>query len=178
MSKPKIKINFLRIVIFSIMALIFLFLIYIDAFSHVRPDITDKLYGNNKVLNNILIIKIDDNSLQKIGRWPWDREIHANLLSKLNNSKYVALDISFFEESNEKSDSTLQREVYHNHNVILASEISGSFILNPIFESKHGYVNVITESDGVVRRVSKSLHESELPFSFVLYKEYLNLKNT
>ena len=33
--------------------------------------------------NHIAIIAIDDQSIANIGRWPWSREVHATMLSKL-----------------------------------------------------------------------------------------------
>ncbi|MEK6872582.1 MAG: adenylate/guanylate cyclase domain-containing protein [Nanoarchaeota archaeon] len=171
MKKPNIKINFLNTFIFIILLIILFFLIYIDAFYHVRPDITDKLYGNQVPLDNILIIKIDSDGLQKIGRWPWDRKVLADLINNINEAKSIGIDISLFEISNPKSDAELQNAISKKENVVLASEVSDSLLLKPIFEVKHGYVNIITDSDGIVRFVSTKLHNKELPFTFEIYRQ-------
>ena len=169
MKKLNIKINFINASVFIILLIIFFFLIYIDAFSHVRPDITDKLYGNQAPLDNILIVKIDDKSLQKIGRWPWDRKVLADLINNINGAKSIGIDISLFEPS--KSDAELQNAISKKDNIILASEISDSLLLKPIFEAKHGYVNIITDSEGIVRFVSTKLHDKELTFAFEIYRQ-------
>lgn len=47
----------------------------------------------------IVIVAIDDESIQNIGRWPWPRGIIANLISKISfcNPKVIGLDILFSE---------------------------------------------------------------------------------
>ncbi len=171
MKKPNTKINFLNVSIFLILMIIFFFLIYIDAFSHIRPDITDKLYGNQAPLDNILIVKIDDESLQKMGRWPWDRKILSDLINNIDNAKSIGVDISLFEPS--KNDVELENTLSKKEKVVLASEISDSLLLKPIFKTKHGYVNVITDSDGVVRSITNN-HNKELPFAFEIYRQSSN----
>lgn len=49
--------------------------------------------------NNIAIIAIDDQSIANIGRWPWSREIHANMIDKLSKShaKVIGQTVYFLE---------------------------------------------------------------------------------
>ena len=49
--------------------------------------------------DDIVIIAIDEQSLRELGRWPWSRRIHAELIRKLSaaNPKAIALDIVFAE---------------------------------------------------------------------------------
>ena len=43
-------------------------------------------------------------SIEKIGKWPWDRSIFAELLKKTEDAKIIGLDLSLFEpSSNDKS---------------------------------------------------------------------------
>ena len=87
---------------------------------------SDRLYGNKEPLDNILIIEIDDESINKIGRWPWDRSVHSELLKKLNNSKVIGIDISFFEESDD--DFSLEETLSSMDNVVLAAEINENIL--------------------------------------------------
>jgi len=50
--------------------------------------------------NKIVLAAIDDESLKHIGRWPWTRTVHAELLKKLKifGAKTVAFDVFFSEE--------------------------------------------------------------------------------
>ncbi|HPF78625.1 MAG TPA: adenylate/guanylate cyclase domain-containing protein, partial [Alphaproteobacteria bacterium] len=50
--------------------------------------------------NDVVIIDIDENSLRKIGQWPWPRDIVADLITKLDKlgAKVIAFDMVFAEE--------------------------------------------------------------------------------
>ena len=58
---------------------------------------------------DILIIAIDETSLRAIGRWPWPREVHTQLLRRLASAKprAVALDILFTEPADQETDDQL-----------------------------------------------------------------------
>lgn len=59
----------------------------------------------------IVIIEIDDNSLGKIGAWPWPRSVHAKLLNQLLKvePKNIAINILFSEPSEDtKQDQALE----------------------------------------------------------------------
>ena len=51
------------------------------------------------VPDDIIIIAIDDESLNDLGRWPWPRSTHARLINKLNLEapRAIGLDIIFSE---------------------------------------------------------------------------------
>ena len=49
--------------------------------------------------DRIAIIAIDDQSIANIGRWPWSREVHANMIDKLSEAKAkVVANTTFFFE--------------------------------------------------------------------------------
>lgn len=50
--------------------------------------------------DNVVIVAIDNDSIRSIGRWPWNRGVIAELLTKINNAKprTVGLNILFSEE--------------------------------------------------------------------------------
>ena len=76
-----------RNITFAIVSVIFLILILFNAFAPIQAKITDSLHGKKNVLNNIVIITIDDESINSIGRWPWDRSVYADMLGKIQNPK-------------------------------------------------------------------------------------------
>ncbi|MBF0361711.1 MAG: adenylate/guanylate cyclase domain-containing protein [Oligoflexia bacterium] len=53
-----------------------------------------------KTDDTMILMAIDDESLNKIGRWPWSRSTIANIIKKLNTfgAKVVAFDVIFSEE--------------------------------------------------------------------------------
>lgn len=55
---------------------------------------------------NVLLVGIDEPSLEKFGRWPWLRERHADLckLLALNDASVVAFDLLFTEASTQEDD--------------------------------------------------------------------------
>ena len=64
----------------------------------------------------IAIVGIDDASLQKVGRWPWSREVQTRLFSKVKEAgpRVVALDIVFAEKEESAAVQTianLRREI-------------------------------------------------------------------
>lgn len=155
--------------VFLIIFLIFSVLIYSNAFIHVRSVLADRFYGGRAVLDNVVIVKIDDSSIQKIGRWPWSRDVFAALLEKVKTAKVVGVDVSFFEPS--KNDAVLRDKIGAMNNVVLASEIVGGVLYRPIFAGNFGYVNILTDDDGVTRSVDFSAQQSVFPFAFEIYKK-------
>jgi adenylate cyclase len=155
--------------------LLFVILIVANSFSYIGSLMSDKLYGNQLTLDSVLIINIDDASINKIGRWPWDRAVYSDLLTKLKDAKAVGIDVSFFEPS--ANDKALSSKLNSMNNVVLASEINNNVFFKPIFNSTSGYVNLVTDSDGITRAVKVGLSNSSLPFAFEVYKKY-SQKNT
>ena len=49
-------------------------LLFFGFFHTWQVALSDVLYNEKSPLEDILIIEIDDKSLQEVGRWPWDRE--------------------------------------------------------------------------------------------------------
>ena len=81
---------------------------------------------NPKISPDILIVGIDDRSLDKFGRWPFPRYTHANMINYLSRIKYthereraLFLDIFFVEPSNPTHDALLVESIKENSRVFL-----------------------------------------------------------
>ena len=81
--------------------------------------------------NDIVLAAIDDHSLNKIGRWPWTRTIHAKIIDKLKifGAKIIAFDVFY-------SEPELACNAESPDNVLAASiksfqEIPGNKIILP-----------------------------------------------
>jgi adenylate cyclase len=63
-------------------------------------DLRFSLKGNQPTVSPLLHIDIDDQSLAKLGRWPWPRSYHAKLLAILKEcqARSVLFDVLFMEE--------------------------------------------------------------------------------
>ncbi|MBS3085537.1 adenylate/guanylate cyclase domain-containing protein [Candidatus Pacearchaeota archaeon] len=158
----------LGLVVFFFLIILFSLLILSNSLSHFRSILSDNLHGGKKPLENIIIVKIDDYSIEKIGKWPWDRSIFAELLKKTEDAKIIGLDLSLFEPSS--NDKSLIKALKEMNNVVLASELTEEGLNAPIFNlPHHGYVNLNADSDGVIRSIEK-YDVDYLPFSFAIYK--------
>jgi diguanylate cyclase (GGDEF)-like protein/PAS domain S-box-containing protein len=67
--------------------------------------------GSRAPAEDIVIVAIDEQSLRDMGRWPWSRHVHAELVRKLAaaGAKAVALDIIFAEP--DRDDPTADQEL-------------------------------------------------------------------
>ena len=116
---------------------------------------------------DLVILAIDNKSLEAIGRWPWDRSVHAGILEKLGrvHPRVLAIDVNFSEVQDLDNDSQLNTALERaNFPVVLASEAiyvknsdEPQRFLKPLkyFYPKpnvsSGHVNVISASDGLIR---------------------------
>ena len=157
---------------FTLLFIIFTTLISLNTFSHIRATLTDRLYGDKPVLDNIIIIAIDDDSIQKIGRWPWTRIVFSELIEKIKEAKAIGIDVSFFEHSS--SDAQLEATLKKNNNIVLAAEINNDKNYQPIFNTTSGFANLLTDSDGVTRHVALTKIQDTLPFAFFIFKKSWN----
>jgi diguanylate cyclase (GGDEF)-like protein/PAS domain S-box-containing protein len=116
---------------------------------------------------NIAIVAIDEESFKVLGRWPWSRGVHAELIRRLTSidNKVVALDILFSEaqKTDPYADHLLAQAIAAHGHVIfpvapIAAADSESITLAqplPLFSEQavFGHVDVELDSDGVARRV-------------------------
>src|SRR6202790_4056433 len=68
-----------------------------------------RIRGPLAVPDDIAIVAIDDPSLAKLGRYPWRRNLTAEMLNQLSlaHPKVIALDVLFSETTNDADDSGL-----------------------------------------------------------------------
>lgn len=70
--------------------------------------------------DDIVVVAIDQKSLHSLGRWPWPREMHAQLLERLQPARVVALDLLLSEPSpNPLSDQALAAAMAQHGRVYL-----------------------------------------------------------
>jgi adenylate cyclase len=124
---------------------------------------------------HIVVIGIDDESLEAIGRFPWDRRVYAELLHQLNQPGYepksISFDISFDEASDPDADAALAEALNQYDNVVLPvvgimeqvtrqadvkSYLTAYHIRTPYNRFAEqvnlAHINAILDRDGVIRR--------------------------
>jgi len=83
-------------------------------------DLLFKLRGEQEVFEDVVLIDIDDRSLEYLGKWPWPRDVHARIIRYLNELgvKAVVFDVLFTEMDPVKSSQViLTRETKKAGNV-------------------------------------------------------------
>ena len=117
---------------------------------------------------DILIVAIDDASIDAIGRWPWSRQIHADMIARIaaGHPRAIAYDVLFTEAADPRDDAALARAVHGAGRVVLPIllEIPGPngadvAVKRPIAALRQagadiGHSNVAVDRDGVLRRVA------------------------
>ncbi|RXG97807.1 EAL domain-containing protein [Bradyrhizobium zhanjiangense] len=133
----------------------------------LRNALTDLRFAwqSRAASGNVVVVAIDAPSIDQIGVWPWPRQLHAELLHRLEaaGAQDVAFDVDFSTPSDPASDKAFVKAL---------RDVGGSTVL-PSFkqpapnggaahinhplkpfsnQSWPAVVNVAVESDGLVRR--------------------------
>lgn len=75
--------------------------------------------GASSAPPEVVIIAIDEKSINEIGRWPWPRRTTAGLIKRLKYAKAVGLDIVFSETESSDADRALAAAIEDAGNVVL-----------------------------------------------------------
>ena len=122
---------------------------------------------------DVIIIAVDEASLDKYGAWPWSRCLHARLLEKINSSKAAGLDFLFPEFTS--CDEKLSHALAAGPPTVLAvAKNSFGNIIRPAKTIKNysglGHVDVRLGTSGVVRRAILK-YEPDVPcFALAMLK--------
>ncbi len=179
---------FILTVVFSSGLLVDLELLTYDYRLILKNIFTDRMEDEN-----IVLIKIDNKSIEELGSWPWSRDIHAHLIETLNknNVELIAFDILFDRKKDFTTDQQFLETLKKYNNVILASSLNLNMIRTPLetkiftdkinypyFEFEEyahtGYINLISDHDGKIRRVfaTENITNEINSFSMKIFKLY------
>lgn len=115
----------------------------------------------------VVVVAIDDASLQTLGRWPWSRKRHAQLLDRLTamEARAVGLDLLFPEQQTDdpQADVLLAQALARNDRTVLVVAPVQLTPSDPISEmlpipelaaaaKAMGHVDVELDRDGLCRR--------------------------
>lgn len=124
--------------------------------------------GIQKAHPDIVIVEIDDPSIQAVGQWPWPRGIHAVLLDLLKqyNPRAIYFDVLFTEPSpTPAEDEKLAYALEKSVNLVLpfyyySVKPFGAFFPISLFRESVrgiGFATIDPEPDGHVRRMRISV---------------------
>lgn len=168
-----------KIIAVIIIILAMSFLYYNQVLYNMERSVTDRVtIEPTKVDSRIKILAIDDESLAKIGKWPWPRNVVAELADKLltNGALAVWPDIYYSDKSqNPAEDQALANVVAKYPNFYLpiyfdleTRKINHQVVVErlekpiiPIDPKQTGHINVIPDDDRVVRQVMLGISDKE-----------------
>ncbi len=155
-------------------ALILLLIALLTTQSGILGRVDNLLYDLGQRLHtrpppaDIVIVAIDENSLSKLGRWPWSRRLHAALVDRLKDdgARVIGLDLVFAEPdtADQPADAELAAAVQRAGNVVLpvlleSSRVNGQLLetlpLPQLLEQNValGRVHVELDQDGIARSI-------------------------
>lgn len=117
---------------------------------------------------DLVIVGIDEYSLREIGRWPWDRKVHAQLINRLTEmgARAILVDLILSEpdRNNPNSDLALVQAMAANGHVYLPVHVeqlrAGGQLIEVLPYAPFaraaaglGHVDLELDSDGVARSV-------------------------
>ena len=71
----------------------------LNPFSSLKSRSIDLLFGEMPSSGDIILVKIDDRSVDRIGQWPWPRAVLASLIPRIENASVIGIDVSLGESS-------------------------------------------------------------------------------
>ena len=178
----------------SLFALFGLFL-FMNSFETADLRSQDFLYQQERPTSpDIVIIAIDDESLSMLGRWPWPRDYHGELIRQLSEGEpaAIAFDVIFVEPSAlPEDDAYLVAMTEEAGNVVIPAYgafgataqrgmLEAQALFTPFTELEQaaaavGHINTLISNDGIVRRtVVQFAWQEEIinSFAFETYNRY------
>ena len=152
------------------LVLMILFLVYADwlwRWDQVIYDTQFRVWSTPPP-EDIIIVAIDDASMSQLGRWPWSRGVHAELVKRLTSAgaRAIALDIIFAEKDRRdpQGDQKLIDAVAASGRVVLPVVIEPNRLGGQLVEtlpmpalteaaSALGHAHIDLDPDGIARRV-------------------------
>jgi PAS domain S-box-containing protein len=136
----------------------------LDPLEHQWSDARQRLLTRSAT-SEIVIVAIDASSLQRIGIWPWPRDLHARVLDRLvaAGARIVAFDVDFSARSTAAGDQAFEDALRRaGGRAVLAafrqrSSPDSTFVLSEPLPRFKRYAavasaNVRPDSDGRIRR--------------------------
>ncbi len=140
-------------------------------FERFEMDIYDawfRLRGVHSPGDQVVVIAMDEASIEKLGPVPWPRSIHSELLEKLNQARVVAFDLIFDVPTTPVEDQALAAAATEHGRVVLAAKFNFERDANgemvQVFTQPQpgaveimsgakevGFINMPTDDDGVIR---------------------------
>jgi signal transduction histidine kinase/CHASE2 domain-containing sensor protein len=146
-------------------------------FDRYAQDSLMRARGTLPAPDDIVIVAIDEPSIARLGQFPWERDLTAQILNTISPAqpKAIALDVLYAEPTEPEDDQALTEAVKQAGNVVLGEQLIETKIsltethsswLGLVPEIKNaaagtGHVHVPTEQDGTARELMLRLADDE-----------------
>jgi signal transduction histidine kinase len=147
-------------------AVAILFLSWTTYFSQLNStayDFTLRLAGPVPAKSPTTIVAVDDESLQRIGAWPWSREKLAGLIDGIEAAKprAIAVDLILDDKTSPDADQALASAIAKTRSIVLAAHLDAvnterwrkpdaQFVHDNV---RLGHVHTDPDFDGINRRI-------------------------
>lgn len=165
----------------------------LQVLSRAAYDYNQKTSMTHAPNEDIIVIEIDQESLDLIGTFPWPRDIYVPLLEQIAGAKAIGFDITFTTISDDPAtDQAFAEELAKHDNVIIPSYaelenffsketkvrkdelLKGQALYKPIPEiaevTETAHINAALDEDGVIRRTWLMLDTPEGKIPSMGYK--------
>lgn len=121
---------------------------------------------------DLVIVAIDENSLSKLGRWPWSRQLHATLINRLqrDGARVIGLDLVFAEPdtADQPADAQLAEAIGQSGRVVLPVLLESSRTNGQLLETLP--LPQLTERVAALGRVHAELDEDGIARGIYLWE--------
>ena len=142
--------KFLSLIIISILIVVYNFDTNIKKrIGFINYDYFQTLFEENFSTNKIVIIDIDETSIENIGQFPWRRDVYSKILNNLNlaETSVIAFDIFFSEEDTQNPTKIFQEFNLNSENILNSDQLFLESINNN---------NVILPLVGATKEIKKN----------------------
>ena len=139
----------------SLIAICFLIVVYNfetnlkKRIGFLNYDLYQNIFEEDFSTNKVVIVDIDEKSIEKIGQFPWRRDVYSTILENLNSAEVsaIAFDIFFSEEDTQNPVKIFKEFNLNSENILNSDELFLGSIKNS---------NVILPLVGATKEVKKN----------------------
>lgn len=122
----------------SLIAICFLIVVYNfetnlkKRIGFLNYDLYQNIFEEDFSTNKVVIVDIDEKSIEKIGQFPWRRDVYSTILENLNSAEVsaIAFDIFFSEEDTQNPVKIFKEFNLNSENILNSDELFLSSIKN------------------------------------------------
>ena len=115
----------------SLIAICFLIVVYNfetnlkKRIGFLNYDLYQNIFEEDFSTNKVVIVDIDEKSIEKIGQFPWRRDVYSTILENLNSAEVstIAFDIFFSEEDTQNPVKIFKEFNLNSENILNSDEL-------------------------------------------------------